>query len=194
MKRARQLLSVAALVLLVAGTALAAVQGRDGVYWLGIEGWQLCAKDGEPCLVPFKGDWSDRISTDKHRMWAVSVPTIKCESGKFLGGDPKGLAPSVHLVADKGDNTKWVFEVVNRLAPGPSEERGIKAGHSGFTFRVKLGEGPFKDWYLAAEAPPEVPKGAKDKATGVRHLKLVRSVKEATVFKYVETNYFVNHL
>jgi hypothetical protein len=72
------------------------------------------------------------------------------------------------------------------------EEGGrFREGPAGFTFRVKLADGPFKDWYLAAEERGVEPKDGEEPVR--RRLKLVRHVKEATVFRYVETSYFVDH-
>jgi hypothetical protein len=126
----------------------------------------------------------------------VSTPTIKASSGKFLAGDPAGRNPTVHLVANpRGGSARWVFEFVSRLAPGSSrEERGrFREGPAGFTFRVKMAAGPFKDWYLAAGDPAPGPKTAQGEKTVRRPLKLVKSVKDATVFSYIEENYFVDH-
>jgi hypothetical protein len=195
MKRhtAWRLVVLAAVFLAGAGIAGAAVQGRDRVYWLGTGDWQLCEKGGEVSLVESRWDRSDRLPKDRRHEWSVSAPTIKSESGKFLGSDPDGRNPTVHLVGEKGGNTRWVFEFVTTLSPGRSrEETRMKEGPSGFTFRVKLAEGPFKDWYLAAEAPP-AQKDRKGKDPATRRLKLVRDVKAATVFTYIEENYFVDH-
>jgi hypothetical protein len=187
-----QLVGIAGLFLLVPALSRAAVQGKDGVYWLGTGDWQLRENAGEVHLVQCPLPRDERLAKESRCKWIVSVPTIKAaESGNFLASDPDGRNPTVHLVGDKGANTKWVFEIVDRLSPGYSkEERHLKEGPEGFTFRVKLADGPFKDWYLAVEGPEE----GKAKSPLVRRLKLVRGVKEATVLKYVEVNYFVNHL
>jgi hypothetical protein len=183
------LLGLAALVLVEAGSAQAAVQGKCPVYWLGTGDWQLREKAGGVYLVECPLPAKDWLLDENRWEWHVSAPTIQSQTGKFLASDPEGRNPSVHLVAEKGAHTRWVFEFVDRLSPGPSKEEGgrFREGPAGFTFRVKLADGPFKDWYLAAE----VPKDRKEPAR--RRLKLVRHVKEATVFRYVETSYFVDH-
>jgi hypothetical protein len=169
---------------LTTGVAEAAVQGRDTVCWLGTGGWQLTEKEGEACLVESRWDRTDRLPRDRRYAWYVSAPTIKGQSGKYLGGDPEGRRPSVRLLADKGATTRWVFEIVSTLQPGRSkEEPKLDEGPSGFTFRVKMAEGRFKGWYLAAE----------DEGRAPRRLKLVRDVKEATVFTYIEENLYVDH-
>jgi hypothetical protein len=108
---------------------------------------------------------------------------------KFLACDPEGRIPSVQLVKDKGASTRWTFDNLSNLNPGAArEERGrFKEGLEGFRFRIMMAEGPFKGWYLTCEGPPE------GKDTAPRRLKLVRDARDATVFTYIETNYFVDH-
>jgi hypothetical protein len=188
-RTAWQLAALAAVLLGAVGTARAAVQGRSGVYWLGSGDWQLRERDGEACLVPSrlpKGGWPP---PKNDHAWTVSTPTIKSKSGKFLACDPEGRSPSVHLVKDKGANTRWTFDIMSNLNPGASrEERGrFKEGLDGFHFRVLVAEGPFKGWYLTCEEPPE------GKETAPRRLKLVRDVRDATIFTYIDTDYFVDH-
>jgi hypothetical protein len=191
--RGWQLLGVAAAVFAAAGPCRASVQGRQAVYWLGVGDWQLREVDGEPCLVQSGGPPSEGLPPEQRHPWAVSVPTIKGPSGKYLGADPDGRDPSVHLYPARGDHTRWVVEFVDRLAPGRSRgERGrFKEGPAGFTFRVKLAEGPFKDWYLAAEEAAPVQEKEPDKKPAPRRLKLVRAAKEATLFTYIEETYFI---
>jgi hypothetical protein len=185
---------LAAVLLLAAGVATAGVQERQAVYWLGTGDWQLCARDGEAVLVVSRWRKSGWLRADNRDEWEVSAPTIKTKSGKFLGSDPDGRTPSVHLVKDKGANTRWAFDIVANLQPGPAkgEERPMKEGPSGFRFRVLLAEGPFKCWYLAAEETVTEPKD-EGKGPATRRLKLVREAKDATVFTYIEENYFVDH-
>jgi hypothetical protein len=188
-----RLLGLAAAALAGAGGAWAAVQGTDPVYWLGTGDWQLREEAGGAYLVrcPLpRRDWLDK---DKRCAWRVSAPTIRSPAGKYLAGAPDDRTPSVGLVADKRAGTRWVFEFVERFAPGPSkEERGrFKEGRSGFAFRVKLDEGPFKGWYLAAGERAAEAEGGKGPAR--RPLQLVRTAREATIFTYVETNHFVDH-
>jgi hypothetical protein len=195
-QRAWQFVGLTAIFLSAAGVGRAAVQGREGVYWLGTGKWQLCPDGDSVYLVESHWDRSDWYRGDKSLRWVVSTPTIKASSGKFLAGDPAGRNPTVHLVATpRRASARWVFEFVSRLEPGPSkEERGrFREGPSGFTFRVKKAAGPFKDWYLAAGEPAPGPNTAKGEKTVRRPLKLVRSVKDATVFSYIEDNYFVDH-
>jgi hypothetical protein len=181
-----QPVGLAGVLLLAAGTSQAAVQGRDSVCWLGTGRWQLRQKGGEVYLVECPLPRRDWLPREKRHRWHVSAPTIKAESGKLLGYDPKGRDPSVRLVSEKGASSRWVFEVVSRLRPGPArEERGMKEGAAGFTFRVMAAEGPYRHWYLAAEAPS--PRQTH------RRLKLVRHRKNATVFEHVRDNYFVDH-
>jgi hypothetical protein len=189
--------SLAAVLLLAAGVATAGDQAREGVYWLGTGDWQLCERDREAVLRAsgWRKGKSGWVPADSRDEWYVSAPTIKSKSDKFLGSDPDGRTPSVQLVKDKGANTRWVFDIVANISPGHGNE-GVqyKVGPSGFRFRVKMDEGPFKGWYLAAEETATEPKEeGKGKGPATRRLKLVRAARDATVFTYIEENYFVKH-
>jgi hypothetical protein len=175
---ASHLIGLAVVLLWGAGISRAGFQAKERVYWLGTGDLELCEKPEGAYLVESPRDRWDRVPSGLSR-WSVSAPTIQSPSGKFLAGDPEGRNPTVHLVGEKGANARWVFEFASPVRPGRSREGPYKEGPSGFTFRVKLAEGPFKDWYLAAEER--------------RCLKLVPDLKEATVFTYIEENYYVGH-
>ena len=186
------LLNGAVVLLSVAGISWAGVQGREGVYWLGTGTWQLSETKGGVYLVKSNGERGGGLPRNPACQWHVSAPTIKSDSGKFLASDPAGRDPSVTLSTEKGPNTRWVFEFVSRLQPQHEKgERLLMKGPSGFTFRVKAAEGAFQDWYLAAEEPAPEPENRQGEMASPRPLKLVRDVKEATLFTYIEENYFV---
>src|SRR5262245_31846013 len=106
-----QPVGLAAVLLLSAGTSQAAVQGRDSVCLLGTGDWQLREKGGEAHLVKCRWDRSNWLPREKRHRWYVSVPNIKAESGKLLAYGLKGREPSVYLATDKGDHTRWLFEI-----------------------------------------------------------------------------------
>jgi hypothetical protein len=201
---ALQLISLAAVLLPGAGLSWAAIQGRVTVCWLGAGGWQLREKAGEVYLALCPWDKSYTLPSEKRYRWHVSAPTIRAESGKSLASDPSGRTPLVRLVSGKGANARWVFEVVCCLQPEQGEgKKVLKEGLSGFTFRVRAAEGPFKGWYLAAEELAAGQKGRKGQVVdqkehkgqqpGLKRLRLVREVKGATVFTYIDVNYVVYH-
>ena len=164
---------------------------------MGIDGWQLREVDGEPCLVEFQWNRFDWRPKEKRHRWYVGAPTIKAESGKFLASDPAGREPFVLLTEKKGGHTQWVFEIVSRLRPdiAKNQSKGdrFEEGPSGFTFRVKVAEGPFKNWYLSAPLTPGELVERKGQGPASRRLRLERDVKKATVFMYVQDTYFVDH-
>jgi hypothetical protein len=193
-----QVFGAAALLLTGIGLAQAGVQRREQVYWVGTGAWQLRTFGGEVCLV--KSHWfrNDRLPKSESFPWFISTPTIKDAKGRFLASDPDGRSPSVHLVDKKGANARWAFLIGSHLSPGRATDEGrsnshFKKGPSGFTFRVKQAEGPFAGWYLAA-GEPVTKKDTDGKEIKVRPLKLVKDVREATVFTYIETNYYVGHI
>jgi len=185
-----RLIGAAAALLAGAAVANAAVQGRERVYWLGIENWELREHEGGVYLVESRWDKADGPPLNKPPRWHVSAPTIKSESGKFLASDPKGPDLAVRLAADKGAHAEWTFEFITQLRPMSSREgKGMKEGGKGFTFRARMAGGPFRGWYLAAG----------ENATGQgevparRRLRLVPNVKDATAFTYLEEHYWVDH-
>jgi hypothetical protein len=189
-------LGLVAVVLAGAGTLSAAFQGQDTVCWLGTGDWQLREEEGNLCLVECHWSRTEKLPMEKRYEWYVSAPTIKSRSGKYLAGDPEGHEHTVYLAAANGANTRWVFEIVSTFVPEPSEkraDRGVKKGPSGFAFRVKMAEGRLKGWYLAAEELTMEQKERKGDGLATRRLKLVSEVKEATVFTYIEDNYYVAH-
>jgi hypothetical protein len=178
------------IVLTGVGTSYAGIQLRSTVCWLGTGNWQLREKEGDVRLVACSWQKSAALPEDKRHQWEVSAPTIKSQSGKFLGSDPKGRSLSVYLVKDKGVNTRWAFDIVAEVRPRTlSVMEKFKEGPSGFRFRVKMAEGSFKNWYLAAEEVAAEPQQGQAAAT--RSLRLVRDAKNATVFTYIEENYSV---
>lgn len=195
--RAWQGIGVMALFLLGTGLSRAGVQGRQDVFWVGTEKWQLRTIDGEACLVESQWFRNDRLPKTEAFPWYISTPTITDAKGRFLASDPEGRRPTVQLVERKGANTRWVFLIDTRLRPGRAKDEGLSNNHldkgpSGYTFRVKLAEGPFAGWYLAA-GEPVTKKNRAGKEVEVRPLKLVKDVREATDFTYIVTNYYVDH-
>jgi hypothetical protein len=186
---------VAVVLLWGAGDPRAGDPAREGVYWLGTGHWQLCFHAGRVCLVETDWDKAERPRKDQPHKWYISAPTIKDEKGRFLASDPLGSDPTVHLVKEKGDNTRWVFEFVSQIEPKRARGEGpnLKEGPGGFTFRVKLAEGPFKGWYLAAGERSAEPEDRRDEGPPTRPVKLVRDVKAATVFTYIEEFHYVKH-
>jgi hypothetical protein len=125
-------------------------------------------------------------------IWQASAPTITDPKGRFMAVDPDGKDPLVQLVEEKGTHTHWAFEFTKQWSPetvrGP---RKMFKGQSGFQFKMKVAEGPFKDWYVAVD--PLSPEAQKDpeKAPKWRALKLVKDPKEAAEFMYEDTSYRV---
>jgi hypothetical protein len=199
---ALHLLGLAAVLLWGAGNSRAGIQVEQ-VYWLGTGTLELCEKPDGAYLVEShavapglnSGSW-DRLPRGSASRWYVSAPTIRSQSGRLLAGDPEGRNPTVHLVGEKAANTRWVFEFVSTLQPQSwvtqTRERH-KEGPSGFTFRVKMAEGPFQDWYLAAGEPPVQRGEGQDQAPALQPLKLVPDVEGATIFTYIKVNYRVEH-
>jgi len=164
------------IVLLAAGLASAGEQARDvGVKWLGTGHWQMREDDGDVYLVEHRWSRKEQRLKERHP-WSVGAPTIKSEGGLYLSYDLEGKDPSVRLSKEKGDHTRWAFEIETRLSPErvDSCKGPLKEGAKGFTFRISVTEGKYKGWYLAAEE-----KDGKDRRRG-------QLLGLAPVFEYVE--------
>jgi hypothetical protein len=183
MRRAVWQSALLASVFLGVGGALASVQVRKTVCSLGLGEWSLCAKDGHVCLV--------KVARDKAPRWHVTAPTIKDEKGRFLACDPAGKPPTLHLVNDRTPHTQWAFEITARIGPEEVEAgKGVsmKRGDAGFRFKLRMEQGPFKGWYLAAGDVPE----GQEKRGGrepTRPLQLVRDARDAAEFTYVRERF-----
>lgn len=173
----------------IVGAAWAGFQAKAQIGKLSLNGWQLQAKDGQLGLA--------QIDSGK---WYASAPTITNESGLFISADPAGKTPGLHLVKGKGPHVQWAFEFTERWKPGEAtrEEVGISnagllVGDSGFSFKMKLAEGPFKDWYVAVDPLPPEAKDDPAKVPAWRPLKLVQDPQAAAEFDYRDTHYEVGH-
>ena len=103
------------------------------------------------------------------------------------------------MIKDKGPHGNWAFEFSETWQPekaGPNEGKSnaqLLVGKSGFRFKMKLAEGPFKNWYVGVDAlPPEAKRDPK-KVPDWRPLKLVSDSKSAAVFDYFEAEYEIGH-
>ncbi len=172
----------------VTGLSRAAVQLKADVCQIRMKHWTLREKDGRVGLVATRPGKSPK--------WSVSAPTVQDPAGRFLASDPKGLQPTVELVAEKGMNTIWSFDILARVEPVLEDAGGHqmkKVGPSGFQFKMKMAAGPFKDWYLAAG---DLPEGQDDRVgheDALHPLKLVKEPKAAAIFTYVETEFSIGH-
>jgi hypothetical protein len=170
------------------GQTMAGHQVKKHVGALSCEGLQLKSQDGQLGLA----------KTDSE-IWFVSAPTITDAKGLFLCGDPEGKAPTVHLDKERGSYGNWAFEFSEKWQP---EKAGLKegrsnahllAGKSGFRFKMKLADGPFKNWYLGVAPLPAEAKRDPEKVQAWRPLKLVQDPKSAAVFDYCEAQFEVGH-
>ena len=171
------------------GMTVAGYQVKRQIGGLSLDGWQLKARDGQLGLAK---------KTDASR-WLASAPTITDTKGLFISGDPDGKTPTVHLVKDQGPHANWAFEFSEKLQPekaGLNEGRSnahFLVGKSGFRFKMKLAEGPFKNWYVAIDELPPEATGDPARVPDWRPLKLVSDPKSAAVFDYCEAEYEVGH-
>ena len=164
-----------------AGLVWASIQIKSKVGRLSYESLQLEEQDGKLGLAKVDAG-----------VWNASAPTITDPKGRFIAVDPDGNEPTVRLVKEKGTHTHWAFEFTKQWSPTPlREDRTMYKGSRGFQFKMKVAEGPFKDWYVAVEPLPPEAEEDPEKAPKWRALKLVKDPKEAAEFQYEDTSYRV---
>lgn len=129
------------------------------------------------------------------KRWFVLAPTITTAQGSFIASDPAGKEPWLRLVREKGPHAKWTFEITQTWAPSPTRNRGDRYlnGTSGFRFRMKQAEGPFKDWYVGVEPLPPAAPDKENQTPTWRPLILVKDPSAAAEFKYQEMYYEEGH-
>ena len=170
------------------GMTMAGFQAKKQIGKLSLDGWQLQSHDGQLGLA--------KIDSGQ---WLASAPTITDTKGLFIAGDPDGKTPTVHLIKEKGPHVNWAFEFSESWKPhkaGRAEGRSnshLLVGDSGFRFKMKVAEGPFKNWYVAVDALPPETKSDPAKVPTWRPLKLVQDPKSAAEFEYLEAHYEVGH-
>jgi hypothetical protein len=171
-----------------AGMTMAGFQVKKYIGKLSVDGWQLKAQEGQLGLA----------KVDSGR-WMASAPAITDKKGLFIAGDPDGKTPTVHLVKENGPHAKWAFEISETWKPNKAgREEGksnahILVGESGFRFKMKVAEGPFKNWFVGVDALPPETKSDPVKVPAWRPLKLVQNPKLAAEFEYHEDHYEVGH-
>ena len=179
---------VCALLLGLARVAIAGYQAKKQVAQLTLDGWQLKVEDGQLGLA----------KTDPVK-WYASAPVITDEKGLYISADPDGKNPTVQLVKDKGAHVNWAFEFIEQWNPKPAgRNEGLSnadklVGRKGFRFKMKVAEGPFKDWYVAVDPLPAEAKADPEKLPKWRPLKLVQDAKSTAEFVYLDTEYSVGH-
>ena len=177
-----------AMLIGLGSVAAAGYQAKKQIAQLSLDGWQFKAEDGQLGLA--------KADTGK---WFANAPTITDEEGLFVSADPDGTNPTVHLVKDKGAHVNWAFEFLEQWKPKPApRSEGLSnaskvVGKKGFRFKMKVAEGPFKDWYVAVDPLPADAKEDPAKLPKWRPLKLVQDEKSAAEFEYVDTEYSVGH-
>ncbi|MGD0783694.1 MAG: hypothetical protein ABR915_04440 [Thermoguttaceae bacterium] len=183
--RALSCFAVPLLVLMSVRAVWAAFQAKERLYELSWNGWQFVERDGRL-----------GVSREAPRSrWFVAVPTIKSEPGLFVSGDPDGKEPFLRLVKEKNGQANWALELTQQWSPSSTryEHRDYQVGMSGFRFKMKQAEGPFKDWHVAVGPPRAASQGEAEQAPAWRPLVLVKDASEAAEFEYKSVHYYIGH-
>jgi len=164
-----------------AGPAWATYQVKTKVGKISYDSLELEERDG---ILGF--------AKVKSGIWQASAPTIADPQGRYFSVDPDGQETTLRLVKENGPHANWAFEFGEKWEPtrsNISKRQVFWEGPSGFKFKMKVAEGPFKDWYVAVEPLSDEAQEDPDKEPEWRPLKLVKDPKQALEFRYDDTNY-----
>ena len=190
--------NVVLLAVVVVGCLTGAIQGRRFVGALQTsDGWSLAERAGRVVLVAGVGSQSPK-TPGVESVWRISSPHLQTAGGKFLAIDETESGVRLSLSAKKTDSTRWTFDVVSSTSPkkptaGSGDERRFLAGKSTQSFRLRLFDGPHEGWYLAAEPLKNEPDAKSKPPATVREWRITEDSKQATLFDYVDSHYFVDH-
>jgi hypothetical protein len=181
-------LTLVVLLMVGVGASIAGYQVKRHVGALTSDGWQIQSRDGRVGLT--------RKTSGP---WFISAPTITDGKGLFLCGDPEGKSPTALLSKDRGPHGNWAFEFSERWEPEKAgRKEGLSNAHllvgkSGFRFKMKLADGPFRNWYVGVEPLPREANGDTTRVPDWRSLILTPDPKSAAVFDYCEVQFEVGH-
>jgi len=182
-------------LLAISGTAWGGIQRKTFVGSLTAENLSLYEKDGLVCLFESGDVKSPDVERHLLKTWKLSAPTVTLENGLLLAVDPKGETTEVRLVKEKGEHTRWTFEIDSKIVPSGEHpgRRALLTGNSGYRFRVRVAEGKYQGWYLAAEKHSDDQKPVDREELVLRNLKLVQDAKSALLLTYIDTHYEAIH-
>ena len=158
------------------------------------DGAQLAEQDGRLILITGRNGIAPRLDgVALAATWKISSPYLQ-SGGKFLAMDQSETGVKVYLAAKKDETTKWVIEVLKTTSPqsAKSSPRMLE-GTSASRFRLKVFEGHYKGWYLAAKEPTEEQANAAVSIPMNLDFHVVQNPKQALTFDYVDTSYSVHH-
>lgn len=190
--------NVVLLAVAVVGCLTGAIQGRRFVGSLQTsDGWSFAEKAGRVVLVAgmeSKGPKTPGVES----VWRISSPHLQTAAGKFLAIDETESGVRLSLSDKKTDSTRWIIDVVSSTSPkknpeGSVDERRFVIGKSSQSFRLRLFDGPHEGWYLAAEPLKDEPAAKSQTTATVREWRIMEDSKQATLFDYVDSHYFVGH-
>ena len=151
------------------------------------DGEFLAEKDGRLVLVK-KLERNQIKGLSLRGSWKLNSPYLE-SGGKFLTLEQTDQGVNLSL-GEKGDSARWGIEVV--LTRKLESDGKNRIGTSGALFRLRVVEGRYKGWYIAAKEPGEEPKTTSN-ASIIREFRVVENPKMALTFDFIDTHYSVIH-
>ncbi|MFO1045017.1 MAG: hypothetical protein U0941_24855 [Planctomycetaceae bacterium] len=151
------------------------------------DGEFLAEKDGRLVLVK-KPERNQINGLSLRGSWKVNTPYIE-SGGKFLTQEQTEQGVNLSL-GEKGDSARWGIEIL-KIKSLESDGKN-RIGSSGALFRLRVVEGRYKGWYIAANEPSEELKTTSN-ASSIREFRVVENPKMALTFDFIDTHYSVIH-
>lgn len=155
-----------------------------------LDGGRLAERDGRLFLLAGRGGIVPRMDgVSLCREWRVGTPYLE-SGGKFLTLDQTEQGINLSL-SQKGDSARWVIDVLQTKSLKSDGKN--REGNSGAVFRLRVFDGRYKGWYLAATELNEEQLNSPLNAPLIREFRVVEDPKMALSFDYVDTSYSVHH-
>jgi len=157
---------------------------------ISLDGGRLAERDGRLILLTGRGGIVPRMDgVSLCGEWRVGTPYLE-SGGKFLTLEQTEQGIDLSL-GPKGDSARWVIEVL-QIKSLKSDGKN-REGNSGAVFRLRVFDGRYKGWYLAATELNKEQLNSPLNAPLVREFRVVEDPKMALSFDYVDTSYSVHH-
>lgn len=189
----------ALLTIVTGGIAVATVQRVSHPGSLDLEGWELVELDGRPVLMSPEVRWYEKENLGLKPLggWNVSAPTMISKNGLRLAVSGEDSS-EIQLTKDKPKAPDWTFEVTEVVNPQAIKtivdrrKTSFRTGIEGYRFRIRVGDGPRRGWYLAPGATFTKKAPVGEREFELRRLTLVEDLKSAGVFTFTKSSYSVN--
>ena len=157
---------------------IGSIRSQDGKF--------LAEKDGRLVLVK-KLERNQINGLSLRGSWKVNFPYLE-SGGKFLTLEQTEQGVNLSL-GEKGDSARWGIEIL-KIKSLESDGKN-RVGSSGALFRLRVTDGRYKGWYIAAKEQNE--EATTSNTPMIREFRVVENPKMALTFDYIDKHYSVIH-